>query len=1138
MLHRLVRFVGRRFFLPFLLAILLPVLCFGQATTGTLIGTVSDASNLAIPGARVSATQKMTGEQSSATTDARGEYVLRGLLPGSYSVIAEKQGFKQAIVEDAAVVSEETLRVDVRLDVGAVTEKIVVTAAPPQLLTENSRLETVVSRESFSGLPFNGREIVDLLLLFPGVNEGTESALGDADNLSPTGGASTVSIAGGRIQSNVYLLNGTVNTDGRQNLMALHPSLDTVEEVSVNRSTNSAEFGRSGAGQVNIITRGGGNQLRGTLYEYFRNDALDARGFFSNLNNTPKEIRRQNQFGGTMGGPVILPRIYSGRDRTFFFAAFERSRIRIGQSGFGRVPTDAEARGDFSSRSYLIYDPLSTSGSTGARTAFPGNVIPLNRQSAIAQNVLNQYPAANIPLNSSGYNYYGTGATQIDNTQVNGRVDHRLSDRHNLSAIYFFNNRPYLTPRSVLPDHFNSMTARTQNATVTYQRIFSARIFNEAKFGFNRARYGQISNWAFQQDLAAKVGIPGGDETPVNWGIPTISILGGYTGLSDTTPTFRRNNTFQWVDNLSVSRGAHSLRIGAEIRRSQINNREDRGSRGSLTFTGVYSGRLSVTPTSITQVSATGDGLADLMMGFPSRASRAVGDSLQNYLRNTSWNFYANDDWKVTPRLTLNLGVRYELTPPYYDKYNQMVNTVIANGFSAYAKVMPGDRNPFDHSLMPRALVNTDFNNIAPRVGLAYRARRTTVLRAGYGIFYSTPPADIVLFNLVNQQPLVFNQGFSYDQDPQPRTRILTPSATLANAFSGPLTGFTSFGIQQNMRTPYSQQWNFNIQQQIVDRLTVEAAYVGSLSLKLEQQVALDRPTQQVNANGSIVLMPPVTQALWDNVSAPGGALMSMGGAVSNYHSLQLTATQRSRWGLSFLASYTFAKSIDNSSQRGGNTSSAGTAQNSLDLSSERSLSSFDVRHRFSFAHTYELPFGKGRRYFSRLHGPLAQALGGWSASGITTVSTGTPRTARSNSSLNRTGTATYAERPNATGLSSALPADQRTIDEYFNTGAYVSTPAIPGTSPVIYYFGNAGRNTITAPTRVNVDMSLLKTTKFSERTHLQFRAEAFNVFNITNWGLGSQSILDSSARPNPAFGRITFTQPHRKMQLSLRLSF
>jgi hypothetical protein len=243
-------------------------------------------------------------------------------------------------------------------------------------------------------------------------------------------------------------------------------------------------------------------------------------------------------------------------------------------------------------------------------------------------------------------------------------------------------------------------------------------------------------------------------------------------------------------------------------------------------------------------------------------------------------------------------------------------------------------------------------------------------------------------------------------------------------------------------------------------------------------------------------------QALWDNVSAPGGSLMSMGGAVSNYHSLQLTATQRSRWGLTFMASYTFAKSIDNSSQRGGNTSSAGTAQNSLDLSSERSLSSFDVRHRFSFAHTYELPFGAGRRYLSRLTGPLAHALGGWSASGITTFSTGTPRTARSNSSLNRTGTATYAERPNATGLSSTLPADQRTIDEYFNTAAYASTPAIPGTSPVIYYFGNAGRNTITAPSRVNVDMSLLKTAKLSERVHLQFRAEAFNVFNITNWGL------------------------------------
>jgi hypothetical protein len=250
--------------------------------------------------------------------------------------------------------------------------------------------------------------------------------------------------------------------------------------------------------------------------------------------------------------------------------------------------------------------------------------------------------------------------------------------------------------------------------------------------------------------------------------------------------------------------------------------------------------------------------------------------------------------------------------------------------------VRPGDRNPFDSSTLSRALVQTDYNNLAPRVGLAWQLRPKTVVRAGYGIFYSTPPADIVLFNLVNQQPLVYNQGVNFDGATQPRTGILVPSLTLANGFGGPLTGFTSFGIEYGMRTPYTQQWNFNIQQQVMERLTVEAAYVGSLSLKLEQQVALDRPLQQQQPNGSVTLLPPVSPELWANVAAPGGALMSMGGGASNYHALQVTANQRYRAGLGFLASYTWSKSIDNSSQRGGNRSSAGTAQDSLDLNGDR----------------------------------------------------------------------------------------------------------------------------------------------------------------------------------------------------------
>lgn len=1103
--------------------------CHGQGITGSLVGRAADASGLPVGGVGITALHKATGQRFRGTTGGTGEYALPGLPLGEYSVEAEKEGFKKSVRENAQVLQEQKLRVDFSLEIGAVAERVVVTAAPPLLLTETSRLETVIDRERIADMPTNGRNFMDVLLLFPGVNEGIEVNFGAADNLSPTGGDSTVSVSGGRLQSNVYLLNGIVDTDGRQNLMALQPSLDTIEQVSVNRSTNSAEFGRSGAGQINVVTRSGGAQLHGSIFEYFRNDALDARGFFNNLNNSRKEVRRQNQFGGTLGGPVVIPKLYNGRDRTFFFAAYEGSRIRIGSSGFAQVPTALERQGDFSADKFAIYDPLTTNSADGARQPFPGNRIPTGRISAVARKALDKfYPSPNIPADRGVNNYFNSQATITSNNQFNGRIDHRFSDRDTISGIYFFNDRPQQTPRSVLPGLLNTHNVRSQNLGLTYLRIVNPRVFNEAKFGFSRARYGEISGAAYKENIVGELGIAGSDQTPVNWGAPSLAILGGYTGISDPNPTWRRNNTFQYVDNFSVTRGAHSLRMGAEVRRSQINNREDRGSRGSLTFSGVYTSSLTVTPTAVTTATGSGDGFADFLLGFPSRSSRSVGDSLQNYLRNTSWNLYFNDDWKVTPHLTINLGVRYELTPPYVDKHDQLVNVLIGPNFGSFAKVFPGQKNPFDGTILPRSLVVTDYNNVGPRVGFAYQIRSKTVVRAGYGIFYSSPPADITLFNLGNQVPLYMLQSVNYDTATQPRTGILAPSLTFANPFTGPLNGQTSFGVEYGMRTPYTQQWNFNLQREVSRGLTVEAAYVGSLALKLEQQVALDRGQQVQRPDGSIYLAPPVSPGLWSNVSAPGGALMSMGGAASNYHALQLTATQRYRNGLSFLAAYTWGKSIDNSSERGGHRSSAGTAQNWADLRNDRSLSGFDIRKRFTVSYSYELPFKP----------PLGALLGGWHVSGITSLSTTTPRTARSNTALNLTGVYSSAERSNTTGISQYLPRDQRTIEHYFNTAAFTAPQPIPGSNPLLYYFGTSGRNTIVGPGRVNFDVAALKDLRLAEHLALQFRAEAFNVFNVTNFGLDSQSVLDSAGRPNPSFGRVGQTWPHRKLQLSMRLSF
>ncbi len=865
-----------------------------------------------------------------------------------------------------------------------------------------------------------------------------------------------VQVNGAREDSNNFLLDGAYNGDPKLNGAALTPPVDAIREFEVATSTYDLSFGRNAGGQISVVTQSGSNRLHGTAYEFFRNEVFDERNFFA-----PKDVAapryQRNQFGFSLGGPIA-------KNRTFFFMDYEGRRLREGVTLVTNVPTALERTGDFSKSLAPPINPLTFQ-------PFQGNKIPQPFLDPIGLAIAALYPLPNRAV--PGANYVASPIRRDRDDRFDMRLDHLLSARDELAGRYSFGDRDLFEPYggfSPLPGFGLNIPRRAQNAMIGETHVFAPTLLNEARVAFNR-----VANHTDQEGQGTSrnrlVGLPELSSNPRDFGLSEISIAGfAPLGNGNTSPQFGATNTYQISDIATWSRGRHLVKFGFDQRFLQQNAFRDVESRGFIQFTGF-----------------TGNALAEMLTDLVSVTGGAKMDNPQ-HLRSHSSNFFVQDTWRARPNLSVNFGVRYEYNSPAVDAQDR------ANVYDpAQGKLVPVGKNGF-----PRAGYEPDRNNFAPQVGFAWGARSTTVIRGAYGIHY-------------DQSSLAPGEGL-YFSAPYFTLNLFIPfqglpPVILENPFPAgfpQFLGASATAFQRDLRTPYLQHWNFGVQQRLGGSRVLEVAYVGSKGTRLFDSRDINQP---LPSNAPQYVRPNRAFEDIDIIESQGNSI---------YHSLQTRFEQRFSHGLSALASYTYGKSIDNTS---GIFSSAGDPnfpQNSRNLAAERGRSNFDVAHRFVLSYGYDLPIAKGNRL-----------LGGWQTFGVMSFQTGQPFTVALNQDLDNSNTGRASlgfgnnDRPNVVRnpeLSNPTPA------RWFDTSAFVI--------PARGNFGNAGRNILDGPGLANVNFSVVKNTAFSERFTMQLRAEFFNLFNRDNFNLPDAFV------GSPTFGQVTSAQSPRRVQLALKFLF
>ncbi len=1060
------------------------LLCFlsgaswAQLASSGLIGRVRDQAGMAVPGARVSARRTATGFQRTATTDLQGNYRIDELSPGTYDISVTKPGFQETTAGEITLEVSRRSRLDFDIRIATGNESVTVVASVTSVRTEDATEGYLLDRGTVSSLPLAVRNVVSLVTLGPGaiprhLGGFVHDVINDVQEGSRGAVALNPPINGARSTANAFLLDGAYDTDRNVYAIAVYPPMEAVQEFRIQTSLAPAEFPQSGGGAIDVVTKSGSAQFHGSAFEYLRNEATDARNFFDDP-ALPRPIFRQNQFGGSLGGRLPAP-------RSFFFAAYEGLRGKAGTSSLNIVPDAPVRGGDFTGRG-MVFDPLS--GVT--RSPFVGNFIPQSRLDPIATRYLTRYePLPNRASATS--NYLDATPNENGTDSVSGRVDHQFTDQSTLSARYTINRESNRVAGAfpVLPA---TERLRAQQAALGHTLARSSWL-NEARFSFTRLRTFDLPESAFRNNAAADLGIRGASGDPQSYGLPFFLVT-NFSLVTDspTLPQIQRDNTWHFSDRLSRTRGNHTWKAGFDSIHFQLNYRQSKLARGQYTFTGAFTSANG-------RPDDSGDAFADFLLGLPQVTSRNAG-STQAYLRQNSYAAHLSDDWKVSSRLTLNLGVRYEYISPYREARGNLQNLVFA-GRQTPALVRVGSAE------------EPDRNNFAPRIGMALRLPRIAgggeaVFRTGYGIYYS-PEISIETYDLILNG--IRSETNETDGAARP---VLTTTDGFPRTAS---TGFPSyFGIDPRARTPYVQQWNASIERELPGRILLDVAYIGSKGTRLGRFRQFNTPLH-VETGENLDPRPGDLQSLRPFPEL-GRIIERQHIASSIYHSLQVRTEKRMSRRLTFLASFVWSKSIDDAdSVIPGLFDSIG-AQDERNLRLERGLSFFDVRKRVSVGLVTSLP-----------RAPVLQSITrGWQASAVITLQDGTP--------LNpvffafdpaNTGT---PNRPDVVaGQSARLPRSQRTPERFFNTDAF--------TPPEPFHFGNAGRNILPGPGNNIFDVALLRRFALREGHFLEFRAEAFNVFNHPNWGI-------PGPYPDfgPFFGKIFSTGDPRRMQAALRYEF
>jgi Carboxypeptidase regulatory-like domain/TonB dependent receptor len=1094
---------------PFLLAvcaILLP--CLAQEPTGMIVGRIADASGSVAPDTAIEAMNVDTGVKWQVKSNQSGYFTIPLLPPGHYQVMARLEGFKP-MTRTLTLQLEQVARLDFTLEIGAMTEMVEVVSAPSVLENGTASVGQVVQQQAVRDLPLNGRNYLDLAKLAMGIAEPSGAGIiGTGGDRAKNGGAFVAN--GVRSDMNNFIIDGVDNNAKIPDLsnnsnVVVQPSVDAIQEFKVETNNFSAEYGYSAGAVVNVTLKSGTNKFHGTAFEFLRNDQMDARDYFL-LPTAKKAVLQRNQFGGVLGGPVI-------KNKTFFFGSWEGTRLNNGLTLVQTIPTDALKAGNFAGQK-PIFDPNSLApnpnGSGFIRTQFPNNAIPASLIDPRSAKLSALIPEPNA--SGSGNNYVVNPTQTYKRNSFDFRGDQNFSDKDKLFLRYSYYTLNNVNPGPFAAPLIGSAQAQQSNndqsgheAAIGQTHMFGPTLVNEFRAGYNR-----ISNLLspfVKDNVIQQFGFVNIPQQPGVTGLPNI-VISGYANLGEamTLPDIKGSDTTAISDNVLWTHGNHFIKAGGMYR--WVRSRFDifGQARGLFTFDGVFTQNPQSRGNS-------GNAYADFLLGIadnPTQLSNIfLGDMRYKY-----YGAFVNDDWKITPKLTVNLGVRYEIWTPVYERNDIQANFLIG----ANKLIYPNNKAPqqgipaslittIPSGLDSRGLVEEHKNNWSPRLGLAYQLAPNTVIRAGAGVFYAEPDALGANNRPVANPPFRINNAYPTDQ--------LHPVITFASGFPANALNVQSVdpttasfvGFAPDLKPAYIYHWSFGVQQQVGSFL-LDANYVGTKGTHLS--VNYDYNTAYAGGTPVASRRP---------VPGFGTITYETSGGNSEYNALQLRVERRYANGFTILGSYTYAKSID---LTGGGLVGDLHLRDVTNVFAERGLSSSDVRHRFVVSYIYDLPFGRGQRF--NIGNPVLNAVAGnWQVNGITTVRTGQPFTPQLGSSSANTGD----PRPNRIGNGN-LPSDQRSVKHWFDTAAF--------TTPTQYNFGNAGRDIVFGPGAVNFDFSAFKRfpiKKLGETGELQFRAELFNIFNHPQFALPNARV------DIPTGGTITsLVTPMRTVQLGAKVVF
>ncbi|HEV2273648.1 MAG TPA: TonB-dependent receptor [Acidobacteriaceae bacterium] len=1068
--------------------------------TGTISGHITDASGASLPGAKVQITERETGITSSTVTNATGYYSVPLLKPGDYSVQVEKNGFKTSLHSNLVLQVAQVLEEDFNLEVGSVTQQVTVTGGTPLLNTETTDLGNVISRTPLLQLPLNGRNFAQLGLLVPGTNGGATGEIRSTGNGNETqrNGAEIVA-NGARGSFNTYLLDGMNDNDQLVGTVKVFPNLEDIAEFKVQIGNYDAAYASGGA-VVNVTTQSGTNLLHGSAFEFLRNSALDTRQYFDKPGSIPPY--KQNQFGVSLGGPIL-------RNKIFYFVDYQGLRIHESSSAILTEPTTQLRSGDFSGYPQVIYDPSTYSAATNTRQAFNGNVIPGNRLDPVAQALLATMPLPNLPGVANNLRINTLQAVAQD--QGDARVDTMFSAKDSMFARYTYGRADITYPStpvqingkfnpfafaaggatgSLRPNHDPSLQATLQET-----HLLSPTMTNQLAVGYTREALS-VAPLDAGYNTSQLLGLSGSDSPGQGSGLASLSIS-GFTGYSaGFMPEIVPQNTEEYSDTLSMTRGAHTAAMGLDVIHNDFGFLQVPNLYGALSWTGAYTNNPAKT-------GGTGSGFADFLLGLPSSTSKTSLVAGVPYESYSEIGAFLQDTWRVTPRLTLTPGLRYDLFTNPVERHNRQSDFIPGpGGFVGLGNT--GSIALAGQNGVSSGILTTQSLNFSPRVGLAYRLGNNNVLRGAYGLFYFDEQGTGSSARLfINYPDTVTNAVNCSTTLPCLSTSVGIPSTPSANNLP------QAVYLPVSNATSKVQQWNLTLERQMSSSIALRGSYVGShggnLNIALNPDTAYPGP-------GAVTPRQPYAQ--YSSISAwePIG--------ISNYNALQVSAEDRMGSGLYILAAYTYSRSLDEGA--GGNSSSGDPRNNIQDprnIRADYGLSNFNYKHRLTDSMVYQLPVGRGRKFLASAGSWVNGAIGDWELTSILTLQSGAPFTAFLANPTANTGTFT---RPNRV-CDGNLSGSQQSIHQWYNVGCFVNPP--------LYTFGNAGRNILIGPGMETWDFGLDKDFEITERLGMQFRVETFNLLNHANFGLPNGSI------GNPGAGTITSVITNsRETQFAARL--